>query len=72
MVMPSWACAKQALVRMKFGSAAPCHASSFIKELAPDHIEVVDFQKIVNAPVSEAGAANHFRRMREMIGKSGT
>src|SRR5439155_1358187 len=39
--------------RMKFGSAMPCHASSFLKVLAPDLIEHIDFAKLINTAVAE-------------------
>jgi superfamily I DNA/RNA helicase len=55
--------------RMKYGSAAPCHPSSFIKELAEEWVERKNLTEMMNAPVQETAAKNGFARMREMLGK---
>ncbi len=53
--------------RRKFGSAVSCQPSSFIGELAPDHVEQLDLEKIMSAPVSEANAKTGFAQMRAAI-----
>ncbi len=53
--------------RMKFGSAVSCQPSSFIKELAPEHVERMDLEKILAAPVTEANARSGFAKMRAAI-----
>ena len=53
--------------RMKFGSAVSCQPSSFINELAPEHVERLDLEKIMSAPVSEANAKTGFAQMRAAI-----
>ena len=55
--------------RMKYGSAAPCHPSSFIKELSQEWLECKNLTEMMNAPVQEAAAKNGFARMRELLGK---
>ena len=57
--------------RTKYGSAVSCAPSTFLKELARDHLETVNLGKVLNAPASETSAQNHFARMREMLGKGG-
>jgi superfamily I DNA/RNA helicase len=54
--------------RMKYGSAAPCHPSSFIKELADEWLERKNLTEIMNAPVQEDAAKSGFARMRAMLG----
>ncbi len=53
--------------RIKFGSVAPCHASSFIKELAPDLVDHVDVVKLLNTPVAEGTAQMRFAQMRAAL-----
>jgi superfamily I DNA/RNA helicase len=53
--------------RVKFGSAVSCQPSSFINELAPDHLERVDLQKLLSAPVSETTAKSRFAQIRAAI-----
>jgi len=54
--------------RMKYGSAAPCHPSSFIKELAEEWLERKNLTEMMNEPVREEAAKNGFARMRELLG----
>jgi len=54
--------------RMKYGSAAPCHPSSFIKELAEEWLERKNLTEMMNAPVREDAAKNGFARMRALLG----
>ncbi|HEX4083796.1 MAG TPA: UvrD-helicase domain-containing protein [Chthoniobacteraceae bacterium] len=56
--------------RMKYGSAAPCHPSSFIKELPEQWIERKNLTEMMNAPVKEDAAKNGFARMRALLGTS--
>ncbi len=51
--------------RTKWGSAVSCAPSAFFKELARDHLEMVDLKKILNTPATESSAKSHFARMRE-------
>ena len=53
--------------RMKYGSAAPCHPSSFIKELPEEWMERKNLTEMMNAPVQENAAKNGFARMRELL-----
>jgi DNA helicase II / ATP-dependent DNA helicase PcrA len=55
--------------RMKYGSAAPCIASSFLKEFDPALVEHKDVGEILNAPVGEAKAAASFDAIFAMLGK---
>jgi DNA helicase-2/ATP-dependent DNA helicase PcrA len=55
--------------RMKYGSAAPCIASSFLKEFDPELVEHKDVGEILNAPVGEAKAAASFDAIFAMLGK---
>jgi len=54
--------------RMKYGSAAPCHPSSFIKELSEEWLERKNLTEMMNVPVQETAARNGFARMRELLG----
>jgi superfamily I DNA/RNA helicase len=54
--------------RIKYGSAMPCSASSFIKELPPEWIEHRDAAQILNAPVERATVENRFAAMKAMLG----
>jgi len=54
--------------RMKYGSAAPCHPSSFIKELAPEFFERVNLQKLLSAPVATDTGKSRFAQMRAALG----
>jgi DNA helicase-2/ATP-dependent DNA helicase PcrA len=54
--------------RMKYGSVAPCHPSSFIKELAEEWLEKKNLTEMMNAPVQEDAAKNGFARMRALLG----
>jgi DNA helicase II / ATP-dependent DNA helicase PcrA len=53
--------------RMKFGSAVSCQPSSFIKELAPEFIENVNLEKLLNSPVTQTTAKSRFAQMRAAI-----
>ena len=55
--------------RMKYGSASPCIASSFLKEFDPALVEHKDVGEILNAPVGEAKAAASFDAIFAMLGK---
>lgn len=55
--------------RLKYGSAMPCHPSSFIRELPPDLLEHVDLAKLVSMPATETAAQNHFAQMRALIAR---
>ncbi len=46
--------------RQKYGSAMPCSASSFIKELPAEWIEHCNSSQILNAPVEEASVKGRF------------
>ena len=58
--------------RTKYGSAVSCAPSTFFKELARDHLEMVNVSQVLNAPATEISARSHFARMREALGKSTT
>jgi superfamily I DNA/RNA helicase len=49
--------------RVKYGSAAPCMMSSFVKEFDPEWIEHRDVSEILNAPVQQEAAKARFDRM---------
>jgi superfamily I DNA/RNA helicase len=54
--------------RMKYGSIAPCHPSSFIKELSQEWLEKKNLTDMLNTPVQHTAAKNSFARMRELLG----
>jgi superfamily I DNA/RNA helicase len=54
--------------RMKYGSVAPCHPSSFIKELSEEWLEKKNLTQMMNAPVQESAVKTGFARMREVLG----
>lgn len=54
--------------RMKYGSVAPCHPSSFIKELPEEWIERKNLTEMMNAPVKEDAAKSGFARMKQLLG----
>jgi DNA helicase-2/ATP-dependent DNA helicase PcrA len=53
--------------RFKFGSAAPCSASSFFKELPLEWIEHRDAGQLLNAPVEHDSGAGRFAAMKAML-----
>jgi superfamily I DNA/RNA helicase len=53
--------------RIRYGSAMPCVASSFIKELPPEWIEHRDASQILNAPVAHDSGAGRFAAMKAML-----
>ncbi len=53
--------------RLKWGSVSPCYPSSFIKELAPELLEIIDLQKLLSTPVAESTAKSRFAQMRAAI-----
>ncbi|MEO7934205.1 MAG: UvrD-helicase domain-containing protein [Chthoniobacterales bacterium] len=53
--------------RLKYGSASSCTPSEFIKELAPDDLEVTNYHTLMTKPVTEEAAKLSFARMKEMI-----
>jgi superfamily I DNA/RNA helicase len=55
--------------RMKYGSAMPCIASSFLKELDPALVEHHDVGEILSRPVTEEKAAAKFGSIMEMLSK---
>ncbi len=54
--------------RIKFGSAAACSPSSFIKELPDEHLERLDLATILSKPVEATDAKAWFAKMRAAIG----
>jgi DNA helicase II / ATP-dependent DNA helicase PcrA len=54
--------------RMKYGSPAPCHPSSFLKDLDSRFTEVLNFHELTNKPAGEGTARLHFAKMRELLG----
>ena len=57
------------LNRFKYGSAVPCSASSFIKELPPELIERSSATQILNAPVPEVSAKSRFDSIFAALGR---
>ncbi len=55
--------------RMKYGTAMPGIASSFLKELDPELVEHQDVGEILSRPVTEEKAAAKFGAIFEMLGK---
>jgi superfamily I DNA/RNA helicase len=55
--------------RIKFGSVMPCHPSSFIKEFAPELLEVIDLAKLLSTPVQAETATSRFAQMKAALGK---
>jgi ATP-dependent DNA helicase UvrD/PcrA len=56
--------------RMRYGSASPCHPSSFLKDLDPRCVELISYHELINRPASEGTARSHFARMRGLIAES--
>ena len=54
--------------RNKYGGSIPCHPSSFLKDLDPQYVEVVNYHQLANQPASEGTARSHFAKMRELLG----
>ncbi len=54
--------------RMKYGSAAACQPSSFLKELPEEWIEKVDLQKLLSTPVAANVGRSRFAQMRATLG----
>jgi DNA helicase II / ATP-dependent DNA helicase PcrA len=56
------------LNRIKYGSVALCHPSSFLKDLDTRFTEVINFHEVTNKPAGEGTARLHFAKMRELLG----
>jgi ATP-dependent DNA helicase UvrD/PcrA len=54
--------------RLKYGSPASCHPSSFLKDLDTRFTEVVNFHEFKNKAAGEGTARLHFAKMRELLG----
>ncbi|MGA8477115.1 MAG: ATP-dependent helicase, partial [Chthoniobacterales bacterium] len=54
--------------RNKYGGSVPSHPSSFLKDLDPQYVEIVDYHQLANQPASEGTARSHFAKMRELLG----
>jgi DNA helicase-2/ATP-dependent DNA helicase PcrA len=54
--------------RNKYGGSIPCHPSSFLKDLDPQYVEIVNYHQLANQPASEGTARSHFAKMRELLG----
>ncbi len=55
--------------RVKFGGAAPCHPSSFLKEIAGDFVEMVSYEKLMSAPVPQESVKSRFAQLRAAVAK---
>ncbi len=53
--------------RIKYGSATPCHASSFLKELPPEWIDHCNAGQILNTPVEHTSGTSRFAAMRALL-----
>ena len=53
--------------RLKYGSAMPCSASSFLKELPPEWIDHRNAGQILNTPVEHAAGGDRFAAMKAML-----
>ena len=54
--------------RNKYGGSISCHPSSFLKDLDPQYVEVVNYHQLANQPASEGTARSHFAKIRELLG----
>src|SRR5246127_13462 len=54
--------------RNKYGGSIPCHPSSFLKDLDPQYVEIVNYHQLANQPASEGTARSHFAKMRQLLG----
>jgi superfamily I DNA/RNA helicase len=54
--------------RNKYGGSIPCHPSSFLKDLDPQYVEVINYHQLANQPASEGTARSHFAKIRELLG----
>lgn len=53
--------------RIKYGSASPCTASSFLKELPPEWTEHQNAGQILSAPVEHASGTSKFAALKAML-----
>jgi superfamily I DNA/RNA helicase len=53
--------------RIKYGSAMPCHASSFLKELPPEWIQHCNAGQILNTPIEHASGTSRFAALRALL-----
>jgi DNA helicase-2/ATP-dependent DNA helicase PcrA len=53
--------------RLKYGSPMPCHASSFLKELAPELVEHVDLSTLMNKTVEPETVSARFAQMKAAL-----
>jgi len=54
--------------RTRYGTAAPCLPSSFLKDLDSRFTEVLNFYELTNKPAAEGSARLHFAKMKELLG----
>jgi len=54
--------------RIRYGSASPCHPSSFLKDLDPRFVEQLNYHELMNRPATESTARLHFAKMKELLG----
>ena len=54
--------------RMRFGSSSPCHPSSFLRELPPDHLHQTSLEALLSIPVSDNDAKSGFAQLRATLG----
>ncbi len=53
--------------RTRYGQKVHCHPSSFIKELAPDHLDICDYAEMQARPVPRETALDQFARLKAML-----
>jgi len=54
--------------RNKYGGSIPCHPSSFLKDLDPQYVEVINYQQLAKQPASEGTDRSQFAKIRELLG----
>jgi DNA helicase II / ATP-dependent DNA helicase PcrA len=53
--------------RMKYGDRVPCLPSTFIQELDPQFVEMMSYDAIYNAPMSDEEMDDEFERFKAML-----
>ncbi len=57
--------------RFRYGSAAPCTVSSFLKEVAPETYERINLKTLLETPVEAPAAKSRFAALRDTVSKVG-
>lgn len=64
-------CISYCTTRTKWGSATGVSPSSFLRELSRDHLETVNLQKVLNAPVAPETGKMRFSQLKAALAAGG-